>query len=98
MKGGRKYAKEVNAGDGHMMAGGGGSMAGMKSRSYGSGEPSGPKTGKTMSGAKGGASQGAPGKALNTQGEKAGGISAGRSRTMSGTNRSGAGRQQTTRG
>lgn len=94
MKGGRKYAKIVNAGDGgHMMSGGGTHMAGTKTRSYGSGEPTRPKArGGTMAGGS------TPGVALTTQGDKSGGMSAGKSRTMRGANRIGAGRQQTTRG
>lgn len=61
------------------------------------GGPSSSKGTRGMTGATGGKT-GSGGGNITSQGDKGGGISAGRSRTMSGANRIGSGRQQTVRG
>lgn len=94
MKGGRKYGNSTPGP-------GSGSVPGMKNRSYGHAEPRSGAGTKGMTGAAHGTMTGGSGRSggnITSQGDKGGGISAGRSRTMSGANRIGSGRQQTVRG
>lgn len=90
-----KRATQVNAGSGHVNEGRDpGEGKGMVTRNYGKSAPSSPSPAKPMGVSGGSKSAGN----VNTQGERAGGMHSGRSRTNAGRNRIGSGRQQTVRG